>query len=129
MSRLNEWLDTERSKRIDYNTVISDQETQVKVYRTISTSNGFSNEITEASYLKRLYCRVDRTGSKSYNQALSEAGKSTVYDLMATTLDKDVKINDRWVLLNKNYRVTAIDDLDDVRTEVSLIEYRDEDNI
>lgn len=128
MSRLKEWLDEDRSDRDDYSKVIDDSPTQVDVYRSGTTGDdiGFDDEVPDYTFLKRLVARIDQLNTTSHRRIKTDAGEGIEYDLLATTFDTDVKMNDRWYFESKVYQVVTIDDQNEKRIEVYLRYLRDE---
>ena len=131
MTRLTEWMNVDSSERDDYSKVIEDKPTQVDVYRigTSGTEIGFSDEVPDYSFLKRLVARIDQMSTNSHRKIKSGAGEGIEYDLLATTFDTDVKMKDRWYFESKIYSVVSIDDQNEKRIEVFLRYLRDECNI
>jgi hypothetical protein len=128
MSRLNEWLDTKREQRSDYASVILDDPAQIEVWRIPASgiAPGFVDDVPSPEFHKRITARIDKQTGGGHSKVSGEAGKSVRYDLMATTLDKDVRETDIWVYLGKHYQVDSIDSTDDIRVEVYLTRFRDE---
>lgn len=124
MTRLLEWLDTDREKRIDTANIIDDQAEQVLVYRVPTVSgDGFSAEITDETFYKRMVVRIDKD---SYREVKSEAGDGVEYDMVAIAMDEDIRMSDKWVLRGKTYQIVKIDDTNEARIEVFIKQYRDE---
>ena len=124
--RIREWSDIIRQKRLDYGRIIDDDPTQVYRAGTDATKAGFEEDIADYEFSHRLICKLAKNGIAETFRAGNE--KVVVYNYIGLTLERDVRINDRWLWLDNDYIITSVDNDAEYVTRVKLKRYKDEQN-
>lgn len=89
MDRIRSWINRPEQSQQSLRQILSDKEITVQVYRRDNEAvadDGFSQEVSEATYLKNINVRVDSPRFRS--------DQGSMYCLAD---DDDVRIDDRWV--------------------------------
>lgn len=129
MSRIFQWIDRPRQQREDMAQIIDDLKVSVDVYRVPDSAPigvGFTEDVPDLQFHTTLTVAITKQAGGQHSRVSSDGVDGVRYDLVATSLDHDIRKDDVWEIQGRRYEIVSVDDEDEIRTEVTLRRFRNE---